>query len=146
MKGMIIMKMEDYNMTKKDMIMEAIESLGYKPYLDEDGDICVCYQMKSIYFVSAQEEEQYVAAIFPQFSEVKEGEDVIVLAACNKVSRDVKLAKVYIDQSLKNVSASCEFFYTDMESLKNNVEYALSILGMIRSAYHRARVDFGGSL
>ena len=37
-------------MTKKEMVMEAIESLGYKPYIDDDGDICVRFQMKNIYF------------------------------------------------------------------------------------------------
>ena len=50
-----------------------------------------------------------------------EGEETLTLAVCNKVSRDLKLAKVFIDQTLESVSTSCEFFYTDMESLQNNV-------------------------
>ena len=62
-----------------------------------------------------------------------EGEETLTLAVCNKVSRDVKLAKVIIDQTLESVSVSCEFFYTDMESLKNNVEHVLNILGMVSS-------------
>ena len=33
-------------MTKKEMIIEAIESFGYKPVVDDDGDIYVRYQMK----------------------------------------------------------------------------------------------------
>ena len=154
-------------MTKKEMILEAIESLGYKPHVDDDGDICVRFQMKSIFFLTGQEEElneqreqsrtcsgsaesrekktegqQYISAILPQFSEVNEGEETLTLAVCNKVSREVKLAKVYIDQTLKSVTASCEFFYTDMESLKNNVEHVLNILGMVRSAYHKAKAEF----
>lgn len=129
-------------MTKKEMIMAAIEKLGYEPTVDNDGDICVRYQMKSIYFMISQDEEQYVSAILPQFSDVNEGEETLALAICNKVSRDIKLAKVYIDQTLKSVSANCEFFYTDMESLQNNVEHALSILGMVRSAYSKARAEF----
>ena len=32
-------------MTKKEMILEAIEGLGYKPQVDDDGDICVRFQM-----------------------------------------------------------------------------------------------------
>lgn len=35
-------------MTKKEMILEAIESLGYKPHVDDDGDICVRFQMKNM--------------------------------------------------------------------------------------------------
>ncbi len=128
-------------MTKKEMILEAIESLGYKPHVDDDGDICVRYQMKSIFFLTGQEEEQYVSAILPQFSEVQEGEDTMTLAICNKVSREIKLAKVYIDQTLKSVTASCEFFYTNMDSLKNNVEHSLNILGMVRSTYFKVRSE-----
>lgn len=124
------------------MILEAVGSLGYKPTVDDDGDICVRYQMKNIFFMTGSEEEQYVTAILPQFQEVNEGEEALVLAVCNKVNRDTKLAKVYIDQTFKSVSASCEFFYTDMESLKNNVEYTLVILGMVRSAYYNAREEF----
>lgn len=128
-------------MTKKKMILEAIESLGYKPHVDDDGDICVRYQMKSIFFLTGQEEEQYVSAILPQFSEVQEGEETMTLAICNKVSREIKLAKVYIDQTLKSVTASCEFFYTNMDSLKNNVEHSLNILGMVRSTYFKVRSE-----
>ncbi len=131
-------------MTKKEMIMAAIEALGYKPNVDDDGDVCVRYQMKSIYFMTGQDEEQYVSTIFPQFSEVNEGEETLTLAVCNKVSRELKLAKVYIDQTLKSVSASCEFFYTDMDSLKNNVEHSLNILGMVRSTYLKTRSEFNG--
>lgn len=125
-------------MTKKEMILEAIESLGYKPHVDDDGDICVRYQMKSIFFLTGQEEEQYVSAILPQFSEVQEGEETMTLAICNKVSREIKL---YIDQTLKSVTASCEFFYTNMDSLKNNVEHSLNILGMVRSTYFKVRSE-----
>ena len=71
-----------------------------------------------------------------------EGAETLTLAVCNKVSRDVKLAKVFIDQTLKSVSASCEFFYTDMESLKNNVEHVLGIFGMVRSTYYKAKAEF----
>ena len=129
-------------MTKKEMILEAIETLGYKPHVDDDDDIWVRFQMKSIFFMTGQEEEQYVSVILPQFYEVNEGEETLSLAVCNKVTRDLKLVKVYIDQTLKSVTASCEFFYTDMESLKNNVEHALNILGMVRSAYHKAKAEF----
>ena len=58
-------KQEVKTKTKKEMILEAIESLGYKPHVDDDGDICVRFQMKSIFFLTGQEEEQYISAILP---------------------------------------------------------------------------------
>ena len=54
---MVTNKKEGKTMTKKEMILEAIESLGYKPHVDDDGDICVRFQMKSIFFLTGQEEE-----------------------------------------------------------------------------------------
>ena len=123
------------------MIAEAVESLGYKLVVDDDGDICVRYQMKNIYFMTGQDEEPYVSVILPQFADVHEGEEMLMLAVCNKMTRDMKLAKVYIDRTLKSVSAGCEFFYTDMESLQVNVEHSLNILGMVRSTYARTRAE-----
>lgn len=129
-------------MTKREMIMEAIESLGYKPYIDDDGDIYMRYQMKSIYFMTGQDEEQYISVILPQFHEVNEGEETLALAVCNKLSREVKMCKVYIDHTLNNVTASCEFFYTNMESLKNSVNHAMKILGLVRITYIKYKAEF----
>ena len=123
------------------MIAEAVENLGYKLVVDDDGDIYVRYQMKNIYFMTGQDEEPYVSVILPQFADVHEGEEMLMLAVCNKMTRDMKLAKVYIDRTLKSVSAGCEFFYTDMESLQVNVEHSLNILGMVRSTYARTRAE-----
>lgn len=128
-------------MTKREMIMEAIESLGYSPQIDDDGDVFICYQMKNIFFVVGNEEEPYIAAILPQFTEVKEEQVTLALAACNKVSREVKLAKVYVDQTFKSVSASCEFYYTDEACLKKCIEGSLEILGVVRSVYFRTKTE-----
>lgn len=124
------------------MITAAIDSLGYNPQIDGDGDIFVYYQMKSIYFMTGQEEEKYVAIILPQFAEVKDGEEALTLAVCNKMVREIKLTKVYIDQTLKNVSASCEFFYTDEECLKKSIDQSLNILGVMRSTFQKTKAEF----
>lgn len=128
-------------MTKRKGIVTAIESLGYRANVDDDGDVCVRYQMKDIYFLVGQEEEQYVSVLLPRFSEVHEGEETLTLAVCNIMNREMKLAKVYIDQTLKNVIASCDFFYTDMDSLTDNVEHVLNILGLVRSAYNKTKAE-----
>ncbi len=121
--------------------MNAVESLGYKPQIDEYGDIFVRYQMKSIYIIVGQEEEAYVVVILPQFEAIDEGDEIITLAACNQITRNTRLVKVYIDQTLKSISANCGFFYTDEECLKNNIGNALKILGMIRPEFHRTKEE-----
>ena len=128
-------------MTKLEMVMNAVEDMGYKPEVDDDGDVFFRYQMKNIYVMMGDEEENYVVVLMPQFIEVEEGEETLSLALCNKLTRDVKLAKVYIDNNLKTVTSSCEFFYTDETSIRNNMEHSLEILGMVRSAYYRAKAE-----
>lgn len=86
--------------------------------------------------MTGDDEEPFISALFPQFADIEEGEEALTLAVCNKLSREIKLTKVYIDRTLKSVSANCEFFYIDEESLKVNVGHVLRILGMIRNTYY----------
>ena len=123
-------------MTKHEIVVSVLQSLGFKPQIDDDGDIFVRYQMKTFYVMGANsDDEDYLVVVFPQMYEVNEGEETKVLATCNKITREIKLAKVYIDQTLKNVSANCEFYYNGEESLKTCLDKAIEILGMVRSTF-----------
>lgn len=128
-------------MTKKEQVMAAIESLGYKPKIDEEGDVFVRYQMKNIYMMMNDNEEAYLAVLLPQFAEIEEGEETLALATCNKMTRDAKFVKVFIDSTFKNITASCEFYYTDDECLKTCIERALALLGMVRSYFYKTKED-----
>lgn len=128
-------------MTKKEMVYTVLQGLGYHPSTDDDGDIVFRYQMKGLYVIMGKEEEQYLSIIFPQFYEIEEGEDRLVLATCNKLTRDAKMAKVYIDQTFKHVSSACEFYYTDEASLRQNIDQSLQILGLMRSAFRNAKTE-----
>lgn len=44
--------------------------------------------------------------MLPQFYEMDEGEEIKTLAVCNKLTRNVKLAKLFVDKNLKDVTAS----------------------------------------
>ena len=123
-------------MTKYEIVVSVLQSLGLKPQIDDDGDIFVRYQMKTFYVMGANsDDEDYLVVVFPQMYEVNEGEETKVLAVCNKITREIKLTKVYIDQTLKNVSACCEFYYNGEESLKTCLDKAIEILGMVRSTF-----------
>lgn len=130
-------------MTKREMVISALESLGYKPTIDDDGDVMLHYQMKLIYVLGVQHEDvSSLAVVFPQFYEIDEGDEIKTLTVCNKLTRDVTLAKLYIDRNLTDVTASCEFFYCDEECLRSQLEHALDIIGQVRSAFHRAMREF----
>lgn len=130
-------------MTKHEMVVSVLQSLGGKPQIDDDGDIFVRYQMKTFYVMGANsDDEDYLVVVFPQMYEVNEGEETKVLAVCNKITREIKLTKVYIDQTLKNVSASCEFYYNGEESLKTCLDKSIDILGMVRSTFIKTMRSF----
>ena len=130
-------------MTKQEMAVSVLQSLGLKPKIDDEGDVFVRYQTKTFYVMGTNsDDEDYLVVVFPQMYEIDEGEETKVLAACNKTTREIKLAKVYIDQSLKNVSASCEFYYNDEESLKVCLNKAIDFLGMIRISFIKAMRSF----
>ena len=123
------------DMKKKELILKTLEKMGYSPEVDNDGDIMLHYQMKTIYVLTGDEEDPYISTMLPQFHEVEEGQETLVLAVCNKMTRELKLAKVYIDQTFKNVTATCEFYYANEESLEQNLRNSLQMLGVVRTVF-----------
>ena len=128
-------KKENVQMNKKELILKTLEKMGYNPQLDGDGDIMLHYQMKAIYMLTGDEDEPYISMILPHFQEIEEGKETLVLAVCNKMTRELKLVKVYIDQTFKNVTATCEFFYANEESLEQNLRNSLQMLGVVRTVF-----------
>lgn len=124
-------------MKKKELIMATLEKMGYSPELDNDGDIRLLYQMKTIYVMTGDEEEPYISMMLPQFHEIEDGQETMVLAVCNKLTRELKLAKVYIDQTFKNVTATCEFFYANNEALEQNLRNSFQMLGVVRTVFRK---------
>jgi hypothetical protein len=60
-----------------------------------------------------------------------------VLAVCNKLTRDLKLAKVFVDTTFKSVTSMCEFYYANDEALAQSLGESLRTLGIIRSYFKK---------
>ena len=128
-------------MNKKEMILSILEKKGYKPEIDNDGDILIRYQMKSVFVIVGNIEDTYVSVLLPQFHEIVDGEETLVLAVCNKMTRELKLVKVYVDQTFKNVTATCEFFYANEETLEECLVHSLELLGVVRSVFRKNKTE-----
>lgn len=128
---------ENVIMKKKELILATLEKMGYSPEVDNEGDIKLLYQMKTIYVMTGDEEEPYISMMLPQFHEIEDGQETMVLAVCNKLTRELKLAKVYVDQTFKNVTATCEFFYANNEALEQNLRNSLQMLGVVRTVFRK---------
>ena len=132
-------------MTNEELIMTTLKNMELRPELDSDGNIVVCYQMKNITFLVG-ENDQFVSVIFPQIRDISEGEDLLVMATCNKIVREIKFVKVYVDHTFKSVSAACEFYYNNDESLEMNIRKSLDILGFIRTVFRKDMMELSDSL
>ena len=55
-------------MKKKENLVAVLERMGYNPKYDDDGDVLMLYQMKHVYFLlNEEEEDNYVSLMYPQF-------------------------------------------------------------------------------
>lgn len=128
-------------MTKREMVMTAIQEMGYNPEIDNDGDVMFYCQMKHMIALIGEEDEQYLILLLPRIAEVDEGEEPLLLTTCNKVTRELKLCKVYIDESFKFVNAACGFYYTDQETLKQFIMNSVEILSIVRTVFKKVKAE-----
>lgn len=125
--------------------MKVFEDLGLNPKVDDDGDVMVRFQMKNIYALIGDEEEKYVTLALPHFYDIDENELPLVFAVCNNLTRELKLCKVYVERTLKSVSAACEFFYTDEASARNVVENAMQVLSVLRTMFRKTKEELSSN-
>lgn len=127
-------------MNKKEQLWSVLQGMGYNPEYDEDGDIFMSYQMKTVYFfLQEDDEDNYISVMLPQFVKIKEGEVSSSLRICNKMTRELKLAKVYVDDMA--INGVCEFFYTNEESLEYCIRMSLRTISVLRTMYNRAKKE-----
>lgn len=129
-------------MSKKEHVMEVLQGMGYSPKYDDEGDIMLVFQMKHIFFMlNEEDEDNFLTIQLPQFVDLEEEDISMALVVCNKMTRELKGAKVYVDNSYKTVSANFEIFYANDESLEYSIRKSLRTLAVIRSQYHKNRTE-----
>jgi len=125
-------------MSKKENVVSVLQGMGYTPQYDDDGDVYILYQMKHVFFLlSEDDDDNYISIMLPQFVDLEEGEESLALAVCNKMTRELKLAKIYVDNTFKSVSGTCEVFYANNEALEYSIKKSLRMIGLIRSQYYK---------
>lgn len=124
-------------MTKKEMVLKILKDKGVRPEIDSDGDIFFKWEMKTIYFTFGEDDEPYSNIILAPFAKVDEDNAAASLIICNKLTRELKVAKVYANPDLDTISASYQFMLTDEENGKMNIDFALSIFSVLSSLFAR---------
>ena len=130
-------------MDAKQTAISFIQELGYKAEIDSDGDVMLLYQLKTFYII-IDEDRQHAIIMYPHVGDMEEEKVAQTLAVCNKLTRQIKFCKTYIDANFQNVVSQCEFYYTDEESLKLNINHGLEVLGFIRSQFRKEMAELEG--
>ncbi|MCD7722285.1 MAG: hypothetical protein LUI09_08690 [Prevotellaceae bacterium] len=128
---------------KREAIVSALRELGLRPTVDEEGDVRFTYEMKTLYALAGDEEEPYVVLLLPQFHTVGEEELSACLVASNKLTRELRLAKVFVDEQMRHVSALCDFLYHDEATLKEALRRSARALAVVGSLFRRTMLELG---
>lgn len=124
------------------MVMDGLCRLGYSPELDEDGDVGFMFQMKAVYVAIGDQDDQFLSVVYPFMSIISEDKSAAVaMATCNQLTRSLKLIKTTVAPEMDRVDATVEFYYYDENSLLQNLEHALKVLGCVGSIYRRTEKE-----
>ena len=113
---------------------------GYRPYIDEDGDVSFKAQGYYFYISVVDSDPDYLQLVMPGIKTIDmDAEDSIVatycaLAACNEMTRDKKLVKAYMSDSGK-VSLTCETYLDDTPLVGDYLETAIDFIIRVKSQW-----------
>lgn len=120
-------------------IKEYLSEEGYRPQLDEDGDISFKSEGKYYIIQGYQNDAEFIRLIAPNLWEIDDPatlEQAYIQA--NKVTCDIKSAKVFVNRDETNVWASIELFMPDSEVFIAVFPRCLSALDGAVSKFHQA--------
>lgn len=123
---------------------------GYRPYIDEDGDVSFKAQGYYFYISVHESDPNYLQLVMPGIKTIDmDADDAIVatycaLAACNEMTRDKKLVKAYMTDSGK-VSLTCETYLDDNplvgDYLETAIDFIIRVNGQWRESYNELMED-----
>ncbi|MBN2199503.1 MAG: hypothetical protein JW747_06585 [Candidatus Aminicenantes bacterium] len=109
------------------MYMDYLTEEGYKPEIDEDGDVRFKREGRN-YFIQVDDKDlEFFRLVFPNFWPIEsEEERTQVLAAADVSNAKSKVAKVYTVRD--NIWASIEIFVAKPEHFKDVFKRSISAL------------------
>ena len=121
--------------TLQNVCMEFLQEEGYRPSIDDDGDIMFKSQGFTLFIRTYNDDDVYLKVMLPGFWSIEsdqEREKVYYVA--NKVASEYKVAKVNVIKD--NTYASCEIFISaDDPQIKRIVGRLINILLGVRSDF-----------
>jgi hypothetical protein len=117
----------------RDRVVEALTDEGFRPAVDEEGDVVVAVQGETL-FVRVLDEEPGLLSMFGQWdlSEI-DADPLDCLKACNSVATDMALVKLRVVENLLVVSA--EHMITGGEAVQTLLAASIGLIQMGAQAW-----------
>ncbi|AGX88320.1 hypothetical protein [Candidatus Symbiobacter mobilis] len=97
-------------------IKSYLEEEGFRPKYDEDSDIRFKFEGKTYYIQTIDEDEEYIILLAANIWPIEnEEESIKAYQNTNEVTRNIKVAKVYVTP-YNNVYATIELFLPNPET------------------------------
>ena len=117
-------------MTKQEraeMYRDFLSDEGYRPYLDDDGDVVFKKENRTYIIVIDEKDEEFFRLVFPNFwpIESEDEREKVIKASCEATAR-TKVAKIFPVRD--NVWGTIEMFCWPPESAKAVINRSMSAL------------------
>ena len=112
--------------TRKEEIAAYLQAQGLKPKVEDFG-VYFQYKMRNFWFLTDDEDEQYLRLVMPGIMDVDKNNLDDVLKACNKVTKDVKIAKCFVSEN-SDVWIACEQLLDQDPKLEDVIPRSLRIM------------------
>lgn len=128
--------------TRTEMYRDFLLELGYRPHVDDDGDIAFKSEGDQYYIVFSEHDEEFVVLARYRFWEVVEEEvtRTAVMDAAIQVASDIKVAKIIVGED-DDPSVMMEMFCPDPGMFPPIFERALDTLNDAVSAFRKQMGD-----
>lgn len=115
--------------------VEHLSELGYRPQIDDDGDIYFRYE-GGHYYIIGTDDEQYVQIAYPNFWPIEDDEELRrALLAASTANRTTKVAKVSLRPDLTDALITAEVFLARPTDLVDVFERLMRALQTARATF-----------
>ena len=112
----------------RERVVQALTDEGFRPSVDEDGDVVVAVQGETL-FVRVVDGEPGLVSMFAQWDVSEIGADPVdCLRACNAVATEMALVKLRVVENLLVVSV--EHLVTGREDVRTLLGAAIGLIQM----------------
>ena len=100
-----------------DRYMDFLTAEGYRPSVDDDGDVLFKHEGGHYYISVAEEDELFFQLVYPRFWSIEdEDERQRVLSSANEINLRFKVVKIYTRDG--DTTATLECFMSSLDDFK----------------------------